>query len=174
MSFLKSFKQKIENLVVWHVNSIVFYLDPLASTRKTAATIQKFQKHNFTFLIPIVNNIIVLLYGELYMFYSHAGYFDWNLWKTNPVVMTHQIFFPGTWFQIDTILAIATAASTAVMANISSKPFVDRYYQTSDKVLVIGKNSKQFFLKKMNIQFQHNCNFRTIFKRFRKHFVCTY
>ena len=148
MSFLKSLKQKIENLVVWHVNSIVFYLDPLASTRKTAATIQKFQKHNFTFLIPIVNNIIVLLYGELYMFYSRAGYFDWNLWKTNPVVMTHQIFFPGTWFQIDTILAIATAASTAVMANISSKPFADRYYQTSDKVLVIGKNSKQFFLKK--------------------------
>ncbi len=131
---LKTTFQSIFQIITNHVNSLLYYHDPISSKKGQKEVIQNGSKWNTAFLFPFVWQIISLLYGTCLMVYSETGQLNVQVLKNCSVVMYHQVFPPSIWPQGDFVWAVVVSISTSLFATALRNPCtLDRYHAVHNR-----------------------------------------
>ncbi len=142
----KVFKN-FSNLVKWHLGSLLYYLDPVISSKGRRYQFSSSSSFwEFTFLLAIIAEALSILYGNVYLVYCSVGDFNSSVFKDSPLAVNHQILPRPIWPQTDVALFISYAISTAVFCTFLRRPYTAGRYQvepSTSRVTISGEGNDE-------------------------------
>ena len=145
--------KNFSNLVKWHLGSLLYYLDPVISSKGGRYQFSSSSSSwEFTFLLAIIAETLSILYGNVYLVYCSVGDFNSSVFKDSPLAVNHQILPRPIWPQTDVALFISYAISTAVFCTFLRRPYTAGRYQVEPSTSLVTISGEGNDEKNMNFK----------------------